>query len=483
MATVAMPHLGESVSEGTIGRWLKRPGEHVEQYEPLVEVTTDKVNTEMPAPVGGVLREITAQEGETVRVGAQIAIIAAEGEAEAPGPEPVTNQEGGEGAGPMPPVAEAPVAASAAPAGSDEAWAPATNAAPITSLIDETGERRRFTPVVLRLAEQHGIALEQLARIPGSGLGGRVSKADILRHIESSGLAPVAAAGGGAAVSVGAPPAPTPLPVQPRPQPVAPPAPAAQPRQAQVAAAPAPMQGGGDGDFLPLTPMRKAIAEHMVRSLATSPHAWTMVEIDMTALVRYRAAKKDAFERREGFGLSYVPFFIQAVVAALKEFPVLNATFAEGGIQLKRAINVGVAVALPEGQGLLVPVIKGADGHNLVGLARAVNDLALRARAGKLTADDLSGGTFTVNNTGAFGSILSQPIINQPQAAIVTMEAIVKRPVVITDPATDQDVVAIRSLMNCCLSLDHRVLDGLTGGQFLASVKRRLETFAGVPEL
>jgi 2-oxoisovalerate dehydrogenase E2 component (dihydrolipoyl transacylase) len=243
------------------------------------------------------------------------------------------------------------------------------------------------------------------------------------------------------------------------------------------------MQGAGDGDFLPLTPMRKAIAEHMVRSLATAPHAWTMVEIDMTALVRYRAAKKDAFERREGFGLSYVPFFIRAVVGALKEFPVLNATFAEGGIQLKRAINVGVAVALPEGQGLLVPVIKGADGHNLVGLARAVNDLALRARAGKLTADDLAGGTFTVNNTGAFGSILSKPIINQPQAAIVTMEAIVKRPVVITDPATEQDVVAIRSLMNCCLSLDHRVLDGLTGGQFLASIKRRLETFAGVPEL
>jgi 2-oxoisovalerate dehydrogenase E2 component (dihydrolipoyl transacylase) len=479
MATVAMPHLGESVSEGTIGRWLKRPGEHVEQYEPLVEVTTDKVNTEMPAPVGGVLREITAQEGETVRVGAQIAIIAAEGEAEveALAPEPVTNQDGGEAAGPMHPVEDAPVVASAEPAESAEAWTPAASA-PITSLVDETGERRRFTPVVLRLAEQHGIALEQLARVAGSGLGGRVSKADILRHIESQGLAPVAAAGGGAAAAVSAP-APTPLPVQPRPQPVAPPA----PRPAQVAAAPAPMQGAGDGDFLPLTPMRKAIAEHMVRSLATAPHAWTMVEIDMTALVRYRAAKKDAFERREGFGLSYVPFFIRAVVGALKEFPVLNATFAEGGIQLKRAINVGVAVALPEGQGLLVPVIKGADGHNLVGLARAVNDLALRARAGKLTADDLAGGTFTVNNTGAFGSILSKPIINQPQAAIVTMEAIVKRPVVITDPATEQDVVAIRSLMNCCLSLDHRVLDGLTGGQFLASIKRRLETFAGVPEL
>jgi 2-oxoisovalerate dehydrogenase E2 component (dihydrolipoyl transacylase) len=231
--------------------------------------------------------------------------------------------------------------------------------------------------------------------------------------------------------------------------------------------------------MVPLTPMRRSIAEHMVRSLATSPHAWTMMEVDMTPLVRYRAAQKDAFQAREGFSLSYVPFFIDAAIAALKEFPVLNATFVEGGIQLKRAINIGVAVALENQQGLLVPVIKGADALNLVGLARAVNDLAGRARGNRLMPDDLGGGTFTINNTGSFGSILSQPIINQPQAAILTMEAIVKRPVVLTDPATGDDTIAIRSIMNICLSFDHRILDGLTAGQFLASIKRRLEAFKG----
>jgi 2-oxoisovalerate dehydrogenase E2 component (dihydrolipoyl transacylase) len=197
----------------------------------------------------------------------------------------------------------------------------------------------------------------------------------------------------------------------------------------------------------------------------------------MTALARYRAAHKDDFARREGFALSYVPFFIEATIGALKEFPVLNASFTEQGIELKRAINIGVAVALEHQQGLLVPVLKGADGHNAVGLARALHDLITRTRAGKLTPDDLQGGTFTVNNTGAFGSILSQPIINQPQAAILTMEAIVKRPVVITDPATGTDAIAIRQMMNACISFDHRVLDGLTAGQFVASLKRRLEGF------
>jgi 2-oxoisovalerate dehydrogenase E2 component (dihydrolipoyl transacylase) len=233
------------------------------------------------------------------------------------------------------------------------------------------------------------------------------------------------------------------------------------------------------GEVVPLTPMRKAIAEHMVRSLATAPHAWTMVEIDVTALARYRAAHKDDFARREGFALSYLPFFIKAVVGALKEFPALNASFTEGGIELKKAINIGVAVALDNQQGLLVPVLKGADERNRVGLARALNDLVTRTRAGKLALDDVQGGTFTVNNTGAFGSILSQPIINQPQAAILTMEAIVKRPVVITDPATETDMIAIRQMMNACISFDHRVLDGLTAGQFMASLKRRLEGFTG----
>ena len=478
MATVAMPHLGESVGEGTIGRWLKRPGERVERDEPLVEVTTDKVNTEMPSPIAGVLSAITAQEGETVKVGAPIAVIAAAGEAVAAPEAPVSALEGGEGAGPAHPLDETPALAATGTAGEAGAWLPPTGIAPITSLVDEAGERRRFTPVVLRLAEQHGIGPEALARLTGSGLGGRVSKNDLLHHIEARGLAPVAATGGGGAALTAPRPTPPPPPAaRPQPQPVAPPLQAVAPANAVGAG------GDGSGDFVPLTPMRRAIAEHMVRSVATAPHAWMMVEIDMTGLVRYRAAQKDAFQRREGFPLSYVPFFIRAVVGALQELPYVNASFGEGGIQLRRAINVGVAVALPEGPGLVVPVIKGADGHNLVGLARAVQDVATRARAGKLTADDLAGGTFTVNNTGAFGSVLSQPIINQPQAAIVTMEAIVKRPVVVTDPATESDLIAVRSLMNCCLSFDHRVIDGLTAGQFLTSVKRRMETFAGAGEL
>lgn len=464
MATVAMPHLGESVTEGMIGRWLKQPGERVEKYEPLVEVTTDKVNTEMPSPVAGVLQEITAPEGETVKVGAQIAVIAV----------------AGEGGGDAPSADGEPVAAAVPePVPAESAAAPAERevgemgAAIAPTGVEEPqgdgGERRRFTPVVLRLAEQNGIAPDELNRLRGTGLGGRVSKQDMLKYIEtrqpSSRPAPAPRPETVAAQPAVAPPAaPSAPPVAPAPQaPVAPP----------VAVA------ASAGDVVPLTPMRKAIAEHMVRSVTTAPHAWTMVEVDMTALVRYRAAKKDEFQRREGFSLSYVPFVIEAAVRALQEFPSLNSSFVEGGVQLRREINVGIAVALEGQQGLIVPVIKGADGRNLVGLARAVQDLATRGRAGKLALDDIQGGTFTVNNTGSFGSILSQPIINQPQAAILTMEAIVKRPVVVTDPATETDMIAIRSMMNMCLSFDHRILDGLTGGQFLASIKRRLEGYAG----
>jgi 2-oxoisovalerate dehydrogenase E2 component (dihydrolipoyl transacylase) len=465
MAKVAMPHLGESVTEGTIGRWLKQPGEPVEKYEPLVEVTTDKVNTEMPSPFAGILGEITVQEGETVHVGDQIAVIVLAGEAPAETPPaPVLNQDGGEAAEPTSALTTAPTStsapAAAQPAG-EEDWPLPASAGPALAAVpggtaseaapSGEGNRRRFTPVVARLAEQHDISLETLSHLPGSGLGGRVNKSDILQYIEARGLTPQSAA-----------PAPPSAP---------PPQPAARATPPATSAAP--------GQVVPLTPMRKAIAEHMVRSLATAPHAWTMIEIDMTALARYRAAHKDDFARREGFALSYVPFFIEATIGALKEFPVLNASFTEQGIELKRAINIGVAVALENQQGLLVPVLKEADGHNAMGLARALHDLITRTRAGKLTPDDLQGGTFTVNNTGAFGSILSQPIINQPQAAILTMEAIVNRPIVITDPATGTDAIAIRQVMNACISFDHRVLDGLTAGQFMASLKRRLEGFTG----
>lgn len=485
MVKVSMPQLGESVTEGTIGRWLKQPGETVEKYEPLVEVTTDKVNAEVPSPLAGTLQEIIAEEGATVAVGAQIAIIAAAGEMEAaspnggaveavPEPASVTNQAAGEASGPATAVvdtareasviseAEWPIdrnvsqAVAAAPRfGSATGGA---SMAPVEPDAGETGGRRRFTPLVLRLAEQHDLSMEELGQLQGTGLGGRVSKNDVLAYIEQRGKQPTAA------------PAPVAPPAQPEPAPA-------------PAAAAAAMPQATPGELVPLTPMRKAIAEHMVRSLRTSPHAWTTVEVDMTALARYRTAKQDEFRRRKGFSLSYVPFVIEAVVGALQEFPVLNASFTDGGIEIKREVNIGVAVALENQAGLVVPVIKRAGEKNLVGLAHALRDLVARARANKLTMDDLQGGTFTVNNPGTFGSILSQPIINQPQAAILTMEAIVKRPVVITDPATETDMIAIRQMMNMCLSFDHRVLDGLTAGQFLTSIKRRLEGFRGGPGL
>lgn len=485
MVTVSMPQLGESVTEGTIGRWLKQPGEQVDKYEPLVEVTTDKVNAEIPSPYAGVLQEIIVPEGETVDVGALIAVIAVAGavgaDAPVPAPQPVSNQAAGEGAGPAergePSAAALPTTAPAAldfgPTGRTPNEAP--EAAPVAASPrqddgasdgatdrESSGARRRYTPLVLRLAEQHDIPLTELSQLRGSGLGGRVGKNDVLRYLETR-----AAPAAGRAVASAPVSAPEPPPVVERP----PAAPVATPSRA-----PSATENGRASQVLPWTPIRKAIAEHMVRSVATSPHAWTMTEVDMTAVAAHRAATKDEFRRREGVGLSFLPYFVEAVAAALKEYPVLNSSFTDQGIELKREINIGIAVALDDQQGLVVPVIKRADEMNLVGLARALDDLVRRARGGKLTLDDLRGGTFTVNNPGSFGSILSQPIINQPQAAIVTMEAIVKRPVVVTSGGSD--MIAIRQLMNVAISFDHRILDGLTAGQFLGAVKRRLEAVA-----
>ncbi len=484
MAEITMPHLGESVTEGTIGRWLKRPGERVEQDEPLVEVTTDKVNTEMPAPFGGILAAIIAPEGATVAVGGQIATITVAGETEAeavPAPAPVTNQDAGEAGGPTSDTPNGNTELNGAAADHHEQPATAETGAA------GAGGRRRFTPVVLRLAEQHEIADSELARVPGTGLGGRVSKHDLLHYIEAQNKTPRPQAAA-ATVTTAESPAPAPS-VQAAPSPIQQRAEAAPSAPVPIST-PGPTPAPGTGAVItasetpqPLTPMRRAIAEHMVRSLATTPHAWTMIEVDMTALVRYRTQQKDPFRAREGFALSYVPFVIEATIAALKEFPILNSSLVDGGIVMKRQLNIGLAVGLDGQQGLLVPVIKGADGLSLIGLARSVNDVATRARANRLTADDLNGGTFTVNNPGSYGSVLSQPIINQPQAAILTMEAIVKRPVVLTDPATGDDTIAIRSMMNMCISFDHRLLDGQTAGQFLSSVRKQLEGFKGAAGL
>ncbi|MBI3979904.1 MAG: 2-oxo acid dehydrogenase subunit E2 [Chloroflexi bacterium] len=436
-----MPQLGESVTEGTVGKWLKREGESVKKYEALLEVTTDKVNAEVPAPVSGVVRQILVPEGATVAVGQPLVEIEEVGAK-------VAAAIGAAGE-----LAALPAAVGAA-AGQ---VAPPMSRAGIEAPPDELAEEgeageRRATPLVRRLAREHGV---DLARIAGTGPRGRITKEDV--------LAVVARPNGGAATA-GAPS----VPAAPRPAPATPPSAAATAPPPAPAEAPSlPPATGADEERVPLSPVRRQIAEHMMRSKQTVPHATTLIEVDMTGAVRLRERLKGEFQRREGIDLTYLPFVVKAAVEALKEFPYLNASWGGDAIILKRRINVGIAVGMEDG--LIVPVIHDADRLSIAGLARAARDLADRARGGKLTLDDVQGGTFTVNNTGTFGSIQSTPIIPLPQAAIMTMEAIVKRPVVI------DDAIAIRSMMNLCLAIDHRVVDGLTAGRFLQSVKRRLE--------
>ena len=399
---LVMPQVGESVTEGTVLRWLKGEGDRVERDEPLVEVETEKVNVEIPSPWAGVLQSIVAREGETVPVGEPLAYI----EAEAPAR--VRAAEGERGA--AAPAAGAPgVAATRSKA--EAPAAPALRAEP-----RRVGARRRHSPAVLRLAEEHDVDLTQVA---GTGIDGRITRKDVLNWLSQRGT--VAAP----AVSV--------------------------------------------AEVLPLTPTRRTIAERMLRSVQTAPHAWMAVEVDVTSLARWRESMKEDFRRSQGADLTFLPFAVKATAEALREHPVLNASWSDEGIVLKKEINIGVAVATDEG--LIVPVIRGADGKGIAALARELADLAARARARKLTIADVEGGTFTVDNTGAFGSVLSQPIINQGQAAILTLEAVVKRPVVV------DDAIAIRSMVSLCLSFDHRILDGAQAGRFLASVAGRLEGF------
>jgi len=442
--SVTMPQLGESVAEGTIGKWLKRPGDQVDRDEAIAEVITDKVNSEVPSPIAGVLERILVPEGATVAVGQAIAIVGDGSGVAQPDVEPVAASSRGQDA--RAPSSTTPadvVAASPGPV------APAKASGPFDPGAVEGP--RFYTPVVLRMAREHGI---DLAHVEGTGLGGRVTKRDLERYLEQRGAAPLPPAAPSEAI---APPS----------------APAATP-PAAVAPSPAPLPARGapsaDDEALPVSPIRRAIAEHMVRSVQTSPHAWSMIEVDMTEVARVRAAGQADWQRREGSELTFLPFVLKAVAEALREHPMLNATWDRDHVVLKRRINLGIAVATEDA--LLVPVLKDADQMSLVGLARAVRTLVQRARAGKLTLDDVQGGTFTVNNTGALGSILSQPIINQPQAAILTTEAIVKRPVVV-----EGDAIAIRSMMYACCSFDHRVVDGAQVLRFMQAVRRRLEAY------
>ena len=479
MPKVQMPQLGESVAEGTIGKWLKKPGDHVAKYEPIVEVITDKVNAEVPSPFEGTLTEILVQEGETVPNNTDIAVIEGAGEgAEATG-------EGASDRGAAAPDAPTAVATAEAtadetapqagtghgPAGSDERperkpepaqpeQAPAQAAVAVAPPLAQTssgngksgpdGYSGRMTPAVRRLAREHGVDLSLIA---GTGNGGRVTRDDVLKFIES----------GGAGAQQ--PPATTPQTQAQQPQPAA----AQQQPPAQAPTQPSPV-AAGDSLKQP-SPMRKAIAAQMTKALQV-PVAYTIVEVDMSGVVGLRDSIKRDYQAREGIGLTYDAIVAKAVVEALRKHPDFNAHYTDDGHWRRQAINLGVAVAVEDG--LVVPVIKDADTLSVHGLNRQIRDLAERSRGGRLRMDDIQGGTFTLDNTGWTGSIITAPIINAPEVGILTMESIVKRPVVV-ETATG-DALAIKPMMYMCLGFDHRATDGAQAGRFIGDVKRWLES-------
>ncbi|MEO8228564.1 MAG: dihydrolipoamide acetyltransferase family protein [Chloroflexota bacterium] len=480
MAKVTMPQLGESVAEGTIGKWLKQPGDHVAKYEPLVEVITDKVNAEVPSPFEGTLTEILVEEGATVPNNAEIAVIeTAEGAgAESPAEgatAPVETAPAPDGRATTdtaaPDAASAPAAASAqapaqGPAGSDErpVAVPIVASAQGTAAAPAAGESdARMTPAVRRLLREHGLTA---AQIVGTGGGGRITREDVRDHVESVRTGQPVGAQGGAAVPAAAPAAPS-APSAPSPG-----GPSAAPaeRAAAPASPPIAFPAGADEVLIPMTQMRKGIAAQMTRALAV-PHAYVSMEVDATNLVRLRESAKAEFQGREGVSLSYVPFVVKASVEALRRHPEFNAQWTDAGLLAKRRIHVGVAVAVADG--LIVPVVRDVDGLSIAGLNRAIADVAGRARANKLRLEDFGGGTFTVDNTGWLGSNLTMPIINVPEVAILTMEAITKRAVVVESPTGDS--IAIRPVMNMVLGIDHRANDGAGGAAFLRTVKAWLE--------
>ncbi len=428
-----MPQLGETVTEGTVAQWLKKVGDSVEKYESFVEVSTDKVNAEVPSPVSGVIREIIAQEGETVPTGAPIAIIDEVGAAPARTTSPSE-------AIAAPNAADTRLNREANQQASDEPVPGSTTRAMPSrngGAINPPDALQRVSPAVRKLAREHEV---DIASLRGTGDHGRVTAQDILAAARQGPAASMAAS-----IMSGAP------------------ASAAKSGSGKATYAnPIP------GQTISLSQARKIIAQRMVESKQTAPHAWTMVEVDVTDLWKWRAAEKDRFQQARGCPLTLLPFFIYAAVQSLKAYPLMNARFSDTGIYVNSEINVGLAVALDSN--LMVPVIKHTDDLSISGIAVAAGQLIERARAGKLNADDLGGGTFTVNNTGANGSILSAPILNGGQAGIVTMEAVVKRPVVM-----ENDAIAIRSMMNVCLSLDHRVVDGAIASAFLVDLKKRLQ--------
>jgi 2-oxoisovalerate dehydrogenase E2 component (dihydrolipoyl transacylase) len=455
VAKVTMPQLGESVAEGTIGKWLKQPGDHVAKYEPLVEVITDKVNAEVPSPFEGILREILAEEGAVVPNNAEIAII--ETADEGAGSAAAAEAPAAAAAAPKAvaaPKAEAPVATATkaeAPPAPEPASPPAAALVAIAPAAGADPDAR-MTPAVRRLLREHELSA---AQIVGTGGGGRITREDVLKVVESirtGGAAPAAATPAAAAPAYAAP--------------ARSPAPSATP----ATGTPVVFPDGADEVLIPMTRMRQGIAAQMTRALAV-PHAYVHMEADVSGLVRAREAAKRDYQAREGTSLSYVPFVIKATVAALRGFPTFNALWTDAGLVAKRHIHMGVAVAVDDG--LLVPVVRDVDQLSISGLNRAIAEVAERARTGKLRVEDYGGSTFTIDNTGWFGSNLTMPIINVPEVAILTMEAITKRPVVRETP--EGDVIAIRPIMNMVLAIDHRANDGAGAAAFLRAIKSGLE--------
>jgi 2-oxoglutarate dehydrogenase E2 component (dihydrolipoamide succinyltransferase) len=473
LVDVVMPQMGVSVAEGTITKWAKAEGDSVEADETLLEISTDKVDTEVPSPTSGVVQQILVPEGETVAVGTKLAVIAPEGAATAaaaPSPEPAEPARAPE---PEPAAATEPEPAAttepeaeAAPAAEPEARTePAAPARPAASAApDGAANGARFvSPVVARIAAEHGVDVSQVA---GTGRGGRVTKKDILGHIESGAeAAPTAAPE--------APEAPAAAPAAPAETPAA----APTPTPAPAATGPMPAPGAEAGEMVePISAMRRGIAEHMRRSLDTSAHVTSAIEVDMSKVTAIRAKLKKEYQAAYGVNPTYLAFIARAVVETLKDYPWINGELRGDAIVTRNYVNLGFAVELTDGKGLIVPVVKHAEGLNLLGMARAIVDIATRAREKKLLPDEVQGGTFTITNPGGYGTFHGTPVISQPQSGILGTYAVVKRPWVVQDQM-GEDVIAIRSIMNLTLTYDHRLVDGALAGRFLRDLREKLQTW------
>ena len=468
LVDVVMPQMGVSVSEGTITKWAKSEGEAIEADETLLEISTDKVDTEVPSPASGVVQQIIVQEGETVAVGTKLAVIAPEGEEAAEAAPAPEEAPAAEEAPPEPATQEAAAAADAASSGEGEpaavtepapapappAEAPPAAPQPAAAPADGQAEGARFvSPVVARIAAEHDV---DVAQVPGTGRGGRVTKKDILGFIES----------GGAAQAPAAPAAPAATPAEP-----APAAPAAAPAAATPASEP---QAGEKVE--PMSAMRRGIAEHMRRSLDTAAHVTSSIEVDMSKVAAIRQKLKKEYQASYGVNPTYLAFVARAAVDTLKDYPWINGELRGDSIVTRTFVNVGFAVELADGKGLIVPVVKNAETLNLLGMAKAIADVAQRARDKQLLPDDVQGGTFTITNPGGYGTFHGTPVISQPQSGILGTYAVVKRPWVVQDEM-GEDVIAIRSMMNLTLTYDHRLVDGALAGRFLRDLRERLQTW------